>query len=174
MDAINRIMDVLNTIEYGFKDNNGNNIINDTEKWDNEFNDFYYLQEPDELLNSKCGVCWDQVELERKLFSDAGIDTKSYFIFLVDGDNLPSHTFLLYKINNKFCWFEHSWGKYVGIHEYSNESELLNDIKDKFMSEHNYVSNSTPLYIYEYDKPKKHIKCDEFYKYIETQKRIEL
>ena len=29
------------------------------------FNKVYYLMPPEELLNKKVGVCWDQVELER-------------------------------------------------------------------------------------------------------------
>ena len=57
-------MYVMNDIEYGFKDQNGKNIIYDKEKWNNEFYDFYYLQTPNELLKTKCGVCWDQDELK--------------------------------------------------------------------------------------------------------------
>ena len=67
MNKILKIMDKLNSIEYGFKDKNGNNLIN-SERWDKEFYKFYFLLSPEELLSSKCGVCWDQVELERKLF----------------------------------------------------------------------------------------------------------
>lgn len=167
---INNIMNILNEIEYGFKDDFGNNIINDLNKWNNEFNDFYYLQDPEELLNSKCGVCWDQVELERYLFDKEGIVTKTYFIY-IDGENyLPSHTFLTYEKNNKCYWFEHSWDKYKGIHKYSNIDVLLNDVKKKFKKEYNIDAD---LYLYEYSKPKKHIRCNDFYKYIETEKRID-
>lgn len=170
---INEIMNLMNSIEYGFKDKNGKNIINtDSQKWDNEFDKFYYLQTPDELLKSKCGVCWDQVELERKLFEDNNIKIKTYFIYIVENDMLPSHTFLTYENNNKYYWFEHSWGTYKGIHEYGNKLELLLDVKKKFINEHNYVSENSFLYIYEYQKPKEHITCNEFYKYIETQKLI--
>lgn len=173
MKKVNEIMKIMDTIEYGFKDEKGNNIINvDLEKWDNEFSNFYYLQNPEELLESKCGVCWDQVELERKLFEDNDIKVKTYFIYIVDNDNLPSHTFLIYKKNDKYYWFEHSWGIYRGIHEYEIELDLIKDVKNKFKKEHNYVSDDAFLFIYEYKKPKNHIKCEEFYKYIETQKLI--
>ena len=170
---INSIMNLMDSIEYGFKDENGENIINaNPQKWEDEFYKFYYLQTPDELLKSKCGVCWDQVELERKLFQDNNINFKTYFIYIVDNDMLPSHTFLTYENNNKHYWFEHSWGAYKGIHEYESELELLLDIKSIFMSEHSYVSGNCFLYIYEYQKPKEHITCDEFYEYIDTQKLI--
>ncbi len=56
---INNIMNLMDSIEYGFKDKNGENIINtNPQKWDDEFSKFYYLQTPEELLESKCGVCW--------------------------------------------------------------------------------------------------------------------
>lgn len=170
---ISDIMNLMNDIEYGFKDKNGDNIINtDFEKWENEFYKFYYLQTPEELLQSKCGVCWDQVELERQLFQEHHIKCKTYFIYIVDNDMLPSHTFLTYENHGKHYWFEHSWGTYKGIHEYETELELLLDIKEIFKKEHDYVSDNSFLYIYEYQKPKKHITCEEFYQYIETQKII--
>ena len=52
---INSIMNLMDSIEYGFKDENGENIINaNPQKWEDEFYKFYYLQTPDELLKSKC------------------------------------------------------------------------------------------------------------------------
>ena len=82
-EKINEINLIMNQMDYGFKDSSGQNIINNLEKWDNEFDKFYYLQTPEELLISKCGVCWDQVELERKLFSDNNINFKTYFIYII-------------------------------------------------------------------------------------------
>lgn len=168
-----KIMDVMDEIEYGFKDKDGKNILTlDPKRWDEEFDDFYYLQTPEELLNTKCGVCWEQVELERFLFQKSGIDTKTYFIYIVEDDMLPSHTFLTFEQDGKFCWFEHSWATHKGIHEYESIRELLQDVKEKFKESHKEVSENSPLYIYEYQKPTEHITCNEFYKYIETQKLV--
>lgn len=172
-DKVNKIVSIMNQIEYGFKDSSGQNIINDLSKWDNEFNKFYYLQTPDELLVSKCGVCWDQVELERKLFSDNNINFKTYFIYIIDNDMLPSHTFLVYNDDKKYYWFEHSWGEYRGIHEYNSIKNLFDDVICKFKNSHKEVSDNSKAFLYEYEKPKYHIGCDEFYKYIETQKLID-
>lgn len=170
---INDIMRIMNSIEYGFKDENGKNIFNaNPKKWNDEFYKFYYLQTPEELLKSKCGVCWDQVELERKLFQENNIQVKTYFIYIVDNDTLPSHTFLTYENNHKHYWFEHSWEPHQGIHEYESELELLLDVKEVFKNENKDVSENSSLYIYEYQKPVKHITCNEFYKYMETQKLI--
>ena len=172
LKAINSIMETMNTIEYGYLDDNGKNIISDIQKWDNEFHIFYKLLTPDELLKTKCGVCWDQVELERKFFRDINIKAKTYFIYIKDGDMLPSHTFLTFEYNNKHYWFEHSWYIYKGIHEYETEQDLLNSVKNNFLKEHNHIRDNSKLYLYDYNAPMSHITCDEFYKYIETQKLI--
>ena len=174
MDRIKKIMDELNDIEYGFKDIYGNNLIN-SEIWDTDFSNFYFLLSPDELLSSKCGVCWDQVELERKLFNDLNIDCDTYFIYIDDKQNLPSHTFLVFQLNNKYYWFEHSWYDMKGIHEYNNLDTLLNDVKIKFIDSRKNEINlelNYDTYIYKYNQPKYHITCDEFYSYIYTQEKI--
>ena len=174
MDKIDKIMDTLNNIEYGFKDKNGNNLIN-SEIWDKEFHNFYYLLSPEELLDSKCGVCWDQVELERKLFNNANIECDTYFIYIDDNENLPSHTFLTFQLNNKYYWFEHSWYDMKGIHEYNNLEKLLNDVKIKFLDSRKNEINpdlNYDIFMYKYNQPKYHINCDEFYDYIKTQKKI--
>ena len=169
----NEIMNIMNEITYGFKDNNGNNIIEtDPKKWDNEFYNFYYLLTPEELLEKKCGVCWDQVELERKLFLDNNISIKTFFIYLDNSKDLPSHTFLIFKQNNKYYWFEHAWSTYKGIHEYATEVELLNDVILKFKCDHKEINKINKLYLYEYEKPNSHISCEEFFNYIKTQKLI--
>lgn len=168
-------MNVMDKIEYGFKDEFDQNIINvDPKKWEMEFCNFYYLLTPDELLETKCGVCFDQVELERKLFKEIGVKFKTYFIYIYDIDYFPSHTFLVYEDDNRYYWFEHSWGAYKGIHEYNSELDLLLDVKRLFTMDHNYVSSNAYVFLYEYNKPKAHISCDEFYKYMETQKLIKL
>ena len=176
MNRILEIMDELRNIEYGFKDKNGANLIN-SESWDKNFYNFYYLLTPEELLHSKCGVCWDQVDLERKLFNDANINCDTYFIYIDDNENLPSHTFLIFQLNDKYYWFEHSWYDMKGIHEYNNIKALLNDVKNKFIDSRKNEINSNLNYetfIYKYNKPKYHISCDEFYSYIKTQERINI
>ena len=163
----------MKQIEYGFLDEDGNNIINNSKKWDDEFSEFYYLLSPDELLEKKVGVCWDQVELERKLFTDNKIKIETYFIYAKNNNNLPSHTFLVYNNNSKYYWFEHSWYNYKGIHEYESLNNLFIDVRNKFMLSNNVI-NIKQVYIYKYEKPPYHIKCDDFYKYCEKQENINL
>lgn len=167
---IKKIMDIMNTISYGFLDEEGNNLLDtNPENWDEKI----YLLKPEELLEKKFGVCFDQVELERKLFESEGINVQTFFICTYDNDNLPSHTFLTYHDNNFFYWFEHSWFKYQGIHQYSTLKELLLDVKEKFIASHD-ASKNAYTFVYEYQKPPFHINCYEFYQYMETQKLMKL
>lgn len=154
------IMELMKDIEYGWidKHNNKHNIVND------EYANNYILQSPNEVIKNKIGVCWDQVELERYYFKGNDWNVKTYFIVHDDGNKCPTHTFLTYEKNNKYYWFEHSWERFRGIHEYNSLKELLNDIKDKFIKYElcdNYVLEN--LMLYEYKKPKYHISTQEFY-----------
>lgn len=172
MDNIKKIMDIMEQIEYGFLDNNGNNICDNVDL-EYTFNKVYYIMSPEELLNKKIGVCWDQVELERKLFEESNIKNETYFIYIDDKNNLPSHTFLVYYVDNKVYWFEHSWFDEKGIHEYKNLNDLLNDVEIKFIkSRENEVPKGLDVHIYKYNKPNYNISCNEFYNYIFTQKKI--
>lgn len=172
MDNVQKIMDIMEQIEYGFLDDNENNICND-ENLKYSFNKVYHLMTSEELLNKKIGVCWDQVELERSLFEENNIENETYFVYIDDKSNLPSHTFLVFYIDNKVYWFEHSWFNEKGIHEYANLNDLLNDVEIKFIkSRENEVSKGLGVHIYKYNKPDYNISCDEFYNYIFTQKRV--
>lgn len=46
-EQINKIMSIMETIEYGFKDSNGNNIYELDGKFWNDMNSFYYLLLPE-------------------------------------------------------------------------------------------------------------------------------
>lgn len=171
-NVIKNILDSnLNNIEYGFKINNINQL--NINNWDN-FSDFYYLQSPEELVITKCGVCWDQVELERELLNKQNINCTTYFIYIDDKKYLPSHTFLTYEENDKIYWYEHSWNDEKGLHKYDSRDKLMDDIIYKFKeSRKSEIKGDEPIYIYEYNKPKYNINCDEMYEYIiNTQKKL--
>ena len=172
-ETLTKIMNIMNEIEYGFLDQDNQNLAH-SKNWDEKFPKIYYLLSPEELLKTKVGTCFDQVELERKLFNDYNILVKTYFIYsYISKDNIPSHTFLTFEYQNKIYWFEHSWYQYKGIHEYLNLNNLLHDIKNKFLKSHNLTKNENTS-IYEYKLPPYHLTCDEFYEYCQNSKLIEI
>lgn len=158
------IMDIMNEIEYGY--------IYDGKNQGEDFSDFnkkYKLESPKEVLKNKLGICWSQVELERYLFKNYNF--KTYFICYNDADTCPSHTFLVYKKENKYYWFEHSWYKHKGIHEFNSLNDLLKDVIIKFMKD---KEDETRILLFEYKKPKYNITVDEFFKHISCSKEIDI
>ena len=166
---IQNIMNQMNNIKYGWKDKDG--IIHyDIDK---AFSSNYILEAPEEVLESNAGVCWDQVELERDLFEKLNIEFNTYFIVHYDNDRCPTHTFLIYKDNNSYYWFEHSWEVFRGVHEYKSEEDALIDIKKKFIKhELNDKFINDNLCLYKYTKPKYGINCKDFYIHCENGENI--
>ena len=170
MDFIKEIDVKMSPIQYGWVDKNGVKHTDMT-----HFAEKYMLQMPDQLLESQLGVCWDQVELQRKLFANTGIDGRSFFIVHYDEDKCPTHTFILFERNNKVFWHEHAWAAFRGLHEYDNLKAAISDIHDKFIN--NELSgkyNPQNLVIYEYDAPKESLSCINFYKHCENGKQIQI
>lgn len=48
-------------------------------------------------------------------------------------NNLPTHTFLTFKHNNKYYWFEHTFKIYKGIHEFDKQEQLIEFVKNKLL-----------------------------------------
>ncbi len=157
----NEIMKLMDTINYGWIDKNGIKHIDDFKT----FSDDYILQSPEELINNKIGICWDQVELERECFKNYK-SLKTFFLVHYDNDICPTHTFLTYEKDNKYYWFEHSWKKFKGIHEYNSLNDLLINVKQYFVEfelKNNYDENN--LIMRKYTKPKYNITAQGFFKH---------
>lgn len=120
-------------IKYGFARKNGELCISqEPEEW----NDWYeqcVVQTGEQVLNTKVGTCWDQVELERLWFEKNHLEIRTIFIwFEVDYKNdFPTHTFLLYKKGNKWYWFENAFESYRGIHEFNTVKEAVECVISK-------------------------------------------
>ena len=160
----------INNIKYGWVDKDHNIHIDDYDT----FSDDYRLQSPEEVLESKVGVCWDQVELERELFKDYE-NVKTYFIVHYDDAKCPTHTFLTYTKDGKVYWFEHAWEMYRGVHEYASIRELLKDVRSKFIDcEIHGDYQKDKLVIHEYSKPKYGIGVIDFFTHCDSGPFINL
>ena len=164
---LNEVLLKMKDIEYGYlyqgKD------ISETE----DLAKYYTLNSPEKTIKDKMGVCWDQVELERYLFDKKNIKFNTYFIVYYSDNICPTHTFLIYKIDGDYYWFEHSWEKYRGIRKYSSENSALNDIKEKFINDElNNNYDDTNLFIFKYSKPRYGINLLEFYHHCENGEEV--
>ena len=127
-NILSRAEDIFNQlkhIQYGSFDKSGKELKGDDIIYS-------YVQHPDHTLKTKKGMCLDQVELEKYLFDQNGIKYDTYYVSFIDDDgDTPSHVFLVFKYNNKYYWFEHSWGSCRGIHEYDSMNKLFKDVLQK-------------------------------------------
>ena len=167
------ISDLMNNITYGWLDIDGQK----NEHLGEYFCEHYFLRSAEQIISDGFGICWDQVELERYYFSKNNIDCETYFLVCYDDKNDPSHTFLVFESDNKYYWFEHSYGKYKGIHEYRSKNELLLDVRDKFINDDNHkemLKNENRPFMYKYLQPKTGINTIDFYKHCANGEVISL
>ena len=161
---------LTDNFEYGFVGKNDRKMHTPPDAdWNEAFLKEYYLQTTAELLNSRHGVCWDSVELEREWFLKHNYEFKTFYLgFKKEADNnLPTHTFLAYKFNDKWFWFEQSFADRAGIHEYN---DLLDLIKDVAMKHFDYAirdrgaaaEDLKDLKYCEYEKPTPGCSVEEF------------
>lgn len=143
-----------------------------------------YKQDENWVLN-KCekgyGNCYDQVELEREWFSKKTYEYKTIFIWfcLPYQNNYLTHTYLIYRENDSWFWFENADENTKGLHEFENIEDLINSQKEIFIKENESIGNRVDeeilksLKIYEYEKPNLGITFEEFINHILNSKEIE-
>lgn len=157
-------------IRYGYIGRENKKSYSPGDKnFDADFSEEYYLQTPEQLLESRRGLCWDQAELERYWFLKQGYEPKLYFLMFKkdEPNNLPTHTFLVYQKEDKFYWFENSFADQRGIHEYFSLEDLIDDVKGKHFD---YAKRSRgadnadfkDIVLHEYKTPKFGCGPDEF------------
>ena len=132
----------------------------------------YKLKSKEELLDTLSGNCLDQVELERDWFISNGYEIKTFFeIVLLNYENdYPTHAFLVYKDNNKWCWFENSDSNNRGIHKFNTLDELLNYQYNKYLE---YLKTFNikekeieKIIVKEFNKPKDNISAEEYLNHV--------
>ena len=159
-------------ISYGYLGKNGKVYHYGDVNFDSDWEEQYVLQNKEQVLNNLCGNCWDQVEFERDWFINNGYEVKTFYeMVLLDYKNeYPSHSFLTYKDNNKWYWFENSDFDNRGIHEFNSMDELLNYQYQKYL---NFLKTFNikdeeikEIIVTEFTKPKENISSNEYINHI--------
>ena len=130
----------------------------------------YKLQTAEEMLETKTGICWDQVEFERHIFEKIiKIPVKTYyFVQNQNTEDMATHTILVYQENDKFYYFENAFQENRGI--YSHDS--LDDVF-KFVSINmREKQNDNGIKIYKYNKPESGITSTKYLDFIEKKENI--
>ena len=136
--------------------------------FEESWNENYQLQTPSEVIKNKVGTCWDYVELERDFFKTWKI--KHYTIYhqvaLPYENPYPTHSFLIFKKKEKWCWFEFAWEDEKGIKEYHSIEELLKEESKKnieLLKSYGLTKEEQEKIIYRvFQKPKEHMNAEQY------------
>lgn len=130
MLEIRAFNDTLNNYDYGYYNLKTHQKVTGADM------SAYRTISPAEYAKYQLGVCWDFVEYEKYWFDRyfSNVHTQLYYLEANDKSN-STHTFLTFQYNGKWYWFESSWYRYRGIHEYTSESSMVSDVIEKFRPE---------------------------------------
>ncbi len=134
------------------------------------------IQDGKKVLETKVGTCWDQVELERLWFKEKNYEFKTIFLWfeLNKKNDLPTHTFLMYKSDNKYYLFEHAYEHNRGIHEFDSFEEIIEGAKQKQLE---YVISNYKvkedfydfIKVCEYFEPLPNLSVEEYLKHVKKE-----
>jgi len=167
------LLKYMDNIKYGFVSKNGRKYFDQNEEWGRDWYGKCIVQSAEGLLKTNRGTCWDQVELERKWFQEHDYQFKTIFSWFETSEpnNYPTHTFLAFKENYKWYWFEHSFGIHKGIHKYKSLDELIKNVKSKQLESAINSGIATAkdkklLKSYEYKKPKANLGVKDYLNHV--------
>ena len=133
MDRLEEVMQQMDEISYGWLDIYGRKHINTLD----QLTKLYRVSSPEEVLENKLGICFDQVELERKLF-ELDYETQSFAIFT----HLMVHSFLILHKDEDYIYFEHSSPKSKGTYHFCKAEEALAFATQRFKENHHIKDSS--------------------------------
>lgn len=168
----------LSNIKYGLRDPKTNKQY---KRW-NEDKHCYEATEDDyfkiwrlasakDTVQSKIGICWDTVELERDFLSKTNIEFRMFYSEGPDYED-ATHTWIEYQDSNgKWKWLEKSWQKYQDNNLESDDwldlaKEITNILVKENDKHHKYKTYLLTTY------PKPGVNSIEFMKSCRNQKKI--
>lgn len=174
MENPSELMDFMDkNITYGFVSRSGRIYVDRDDDWNKDWYTKCIIQGAEEILKTGVGTCWDQVELERKWFQEHDYQFMTIFSWfeINKPNNYPTHTFLAYKENNKWYWFEHSFSSQKGIHEFGSLEKLIESVESKQLE---YAVKSGVakekdgklIKSYIYKKPKTNLGVNDYIKHV--------
>ena len=126
VESPEELLEWMDSIDYGWMDEDyeAYDKIDDDDFWDN-----YSMLLPHEVFKHKKGVCWDQTIFENYVF-DKEFDYEHHMIF-IQQYKVGTHTFLVYKDDDQWYWFEHAFNDHKGIHgPYDSVEDIVVDVYD--------------------------------------------
>ena len=160
MISIKKFYNEIKDINYGWHDKN--KVLHE-KLTEGDFAKEYKMQRIKDIKKTNYAICWEMCELQRKYFRKRQIKHYTIFAILKKHKRLPCHTFSVIEYNNKYYWFEASWSKEKGIHEFNSLTEILEFYRNNFHDFCKGEYNPNNLEFYKYLKPPIRMNCNMFY-----------
>ena len=129
VEEINKILEKLKEIKYGWADKNG--VIHQ-KAGRNYFINNYRLQTIEETLEYKVGTCWEQVELARYYLEKEDIKNQTYLILYNDENKIARHSIAIAEVFGKYYLVENSWKINKTLKGYDCPEDIIISIIDLF------------------------------------------
>jgi hypothetical protein len=145
----------MDSIEYGWMDED----YKKREDLGNEFWNHYSMLLPHEVFKYKTGTCWDQTVFAKHVF-DKAFDYESHMVF-IQQYKVSTHTFLVYKKDDEWYWFENAFAKHRGIHgPFDSIEDIVVEVFEKMEEEEH--GSGYEWTIMHPDSFKEKLTCKEF------------
>lgn len=138
-----------NNMEY-ILPNNGRII---SEISESDYYNYYKLLSPSDFEKYNGGVCWDYVLYQANYFDKHFPDVK-YRTFYFCSEKGNSHTFLIFRMDRHFFWYESSWKAQVGLYGFNTEANAVDYVCNLLLEDLiTRENNGVPMkgYVIEYD-----------------------
>jgi len=159
---------------YGVIGANGKKFLdNNEEGFELACNNDWKLRSVSQMIKDGIGHCYDQVEIEREWFVSKGYEVKTFWVVAYQNgieNSGFSHTYLIYKDNNKWKLFEHSDFSNRGIHEFNSVKEAVKWQAAKQIKYAESVIKPIDKYdviIKEFTKPNEGLTMKEYIEFVE-------
>ena len=169
---IEELSNYMYNIKYGYITKDKGLYFPDNPNYEKEWLLSCVVQTGEEVKKTKIGTCWDQVELERLWFDKNNFNFKTFFIWFGENrDIYPTHTFLVFKQNNDYYWFENVFEQYRGIHKFSSFEKLIESVK-KGLLDYSIsigiarITDYKLLRVYEYSSLNSSLSVTEYLKHV--------
>ena len=166
LSKIKKFFDSMKDFEYGFY-YKGKKYTGDILDEPNTFDKHYHLMSSEEINKHKVCVCWDACRYEAEWFKNnlPDVEIKTYYC---EYENKVgnTHTWLMFKLDNKWYVFEYTWYAKRGVKEISSPESLSDEYIDAIPKhEHSPAKLKNAKYVLiEYDplEDKPGLSCIEF------------
>lgn len=128
---------LIENISTGYVGKNGKVYYPSNQDYDSDLKAQYLVQDAKNVLKSGLGTCFEYARVASECFRNTDYNFQTFFLYYdtsydtYGNNNKPTHAFLVFKREEKWYWFEASFIRHAGIHEYKTLESLLKDVKHK-------------------------------------------